>query len=293
MRISRLALAALSATSLSLCAAHASAGSNDITLQRFGQQVGQVGLGQGLSVDQDDVGFEHLTRDLSLAILPRGLATGETLGQAGFAIQVDQSFSNIDQTQDYWIKATFDEQPASTLTTTQFHVRKGLPLGLELGAMVNGLWSSKLFFIGGELRWSLHEDFFGGMPDFTIRGFGGTMLGNADLSISGGGLDAIVSYPIGVASVVNITPFAGYNLSVTSSSSRLLDVTPADPSPPVTDSSDPSRNNKPEFVFGPVTQIMHQALIGVRTQFAVLDVSLQAAVGSPVQTYSMSVGFDF
>ncbi len=58
-------------------------------------------------------------------------------------------------------------------------------------------------------------------------------------------------------------------------------------------SSDPSNSNKPEFVFGPTTQILHQGLVGIRFQFAVVDVGFQAAVGGAVQTYTLSLALDF
>lgn len=267
------------------------AGSNDITLQRFGEVVQDPAV--GLFVRQDDKGFDNLTRDLALVMAPRGGVSGETLGQAGFAFQVDQSFSTVNAGEDYWLDADVDRDPAGTLTTTQIHIRKGLPFGFELGANLNALWQSQLFMIGGELRWSIHEDFFRGMPDFTVRGFGGTMVGSPQLNLSVGGFDAIVSHPIGVASVMNITPYAGYAMTVSAAASRLLDATPSDPSPPVTDTSNPANSNKPEFVFGPTTQILHQGLLGVRFQFAVLDVGFQAAFGSTVETYTLSLAIDF
>jgi hypothetical protein len=274
-----------------LITSSAVAGSNDITLQRFGEVVQDPEL--GLFVRQDDKGFNNLTRDLALVLTPRGGVSAETLGQAGFAFQVDQGFSTVDAGEDYWLKADVDRDPAGTLTTTQLHVRKGLPFGFEIGANLNALWQSQLFLIGGELRWSLHEDFFRGMPDLTVRGFGGTMVGSPQLNLSVGGFDAVVSHPIGVASVMNITPYAGYSMTVAASASRLLDATPSDPSPPVTDTSDPSNSNKPEFVFGPTTQILHQGLVGIRFQFAVVDVGFQAAVGGAVQTYTLSLALDF
>jgi hypothetical protein len=276
---------------MSVVSASALAGDNDITLQRFGEVVQDPTI--GLYVRQDDQGFENLSRDLALVFTPRGGVSGETLGQAGFAVQVDQSFSVVDAGEEYWIKASQSGDPSGTLNTTQFHVRKGLPFGFELGGMLNALWNSQLFFVGGELRWSLHEDYIRGMPDVTVRGFGGTVVGSPQMNLSIGGMDAIVSHPIGVANVMNITPYAGYNMTVSAAASRLLDATPSDLTPPVTDTSDPSRSNKPEFVFGPVTQILHQGLIGTRFQFAVLDLGFQAAVGNKVQTYTLSAGFDF
>jgi hypothetical protein len=290
VRLEKTAALALAAA-CTIASASAFAGSNDITLQRFGQVVRDPNL--GLFVQQDDVGFEALTRDLALVMAPRGNVTGETLGQAGFAFQIDQSFSLVDATSDYWQTASVSGDPSGTLTTTHFRARKGLPFGFELGAGVNALWNSQLLFVGGELRWSLHENYIRSMPDLTIRGFGGTMVGSSQMTLSAGGFDATVGYPVGVANVMNITPYAGYNMTVSSAASRLLDATPTDPTPPVTNTTDPELSNKPEFVFGPATQILHQGFFGLRFQVAFVDLGVQASVGKAVQTYSLSLAFDF
>jgi len=273
-----------------LAGSTAVAGPNDITLQRFGTCTNPPGC---ISVDQDETGFRNLARDLGLVFVPKGLVTAETLGQAGFSFQIDQNFSIVDNSQDYWVRGNVNGEPSGTLATTQVHIRKGLPFSFEIGAILTALWNSQLAAVGTELRWALHEDYLWPVPDLAVRGFVNTVVGSPQLSLTVTGFDIIASIPIGVGNVMNVTPFAGYNMSIIISASRLIDATPADPTPPFEDLSDPSQSNFPEFVFGVENEIVSQGIGGIRFQFALLNVLMQITASSHVQTYSFSVGLDF
>jgi hypothetical protein len=77
------------------------------------------------------------------------------------------------------------------------------------------------------------------------------------------------------------------------SSSRLIDASPADPTPPFQDTEDPSRSNAPEFVFDVETELVHQGLGGVRFQLTAVNLTMMVTASGEVQSYTFSLGADF
>jgi hypothetical protein len=276
---------------VSLAPSAAVAGDNDITLQRFGACQGS-GLAACARVTVDEGAFRLLARDLGLVMFPRLRASAETLGQAGFAFQIDHSFSVVDAQSDYWERASVEESPNGTLSTTQIHIRKGLPMSLELGAMATFLWQSDLVAIGGELKWAFHEDTLWPVPDLMFRAFGNTVLGHPQLVLTNVGADVVVGVPFGAGGVVNLTPYAGYTMLVIIAGTQIIDATPGDPLPPVV-SSDATLTNQPEFSFDVESQLVHQALVGLRLQMGVVNAVFEVNANSAVQTYGLSLGLDF
>jgi hypothetical protein len=272
------------ALALLTSAAPALAGGNDVTLHRFGEC--QFGDGVCRSVETNDEAFYDFARDIGLVFAPALGTTAETLGQAGFAVQVDQTFAVIDANEEYWLLADADGTPTGTLPLTQFRIRKGLPLSLEIGGMFTVLWESELVAVGTEFRWALHEDYLWPVPDIALRGYVNTILGHSQLAVTVAGGEVVTGLPIGVGNVMNITPYAGYNLSAVVMASRLIDATPMDPRPPVD-------ATQPEFVFPVDTTVVHQGVAGLRLQFAVANVGFQAQFSSTVQNYTLSYGLEF
>lgn len=290
MRFSKL-IPALAGSILTLAtAAPAMAGGNDVTLHRFGDCRFNGAICQ--SVETNDDAFYSFARDLGLVFSPALGTTAETLGQAGFAVQVDQTFAIIDATEDYWELAAADGDPSGTLPLTQFHIRKGLPLSLELGGNVTVLWDSSLVAVGTEFRWALHEDYLWPVPDLALRGYVNTVLGHSQLQLTVAGGELVTGLPIGVGNVMNITPYAGYNLGVVIMASRLIDATPLDPRPPVSSTSG-STGSQPEFVFDVDSEIVHQGVAGLRFQFAAANVGFQAQFSKYVQNYTLSFGLEY
>lgn len=287
MRFPKLISALVGATLACLAAPNAFAGSNDVTLQRFGEC--RFNGTACAEVVTDDDAFYSFARDMGLVFSPALGTTAETLGQAGFAVQIDQTFSIIDANADYWEMANVNQDPSGTLALTQIHLRKGLPLSLEIGGNVTVLWDSELVALGTELRWALHEDYLWPVPDLAVRGYVNTIIGHPQLQVTTAGAEIVTGVPIGVGNVANITPYAGYNLGVVVMSSRLIDKTPNDPRPPVRGTP----SSQPEFVFPVETELVHQGVAGLRFQFAVANVGFQAQFSSTVQNYTLTFGLEF
>lgn len=281
-------------------AATAHARPNDITLQRFvSLETNRTAQGTQLLAVPNDPAFRAFARDLGLVFTPRLGTAPQTLGQAGFAIQVDQSVSTVNASDEHWQLGMVSGDPSGSLQTTTVRARKGLPFGLELGGLVTALGGSELMAVGAEMRWAIHEDFFWPIPDLAVRGYVNSVLGDTQLNLTVTGWDLVAGTQIGVGNVMNITPYAGYNMGVIVSASRLIDATPLDPTPPFsrTPSNPPDPNlvilNASEAVFDVETQVVHGGLFGVRFQFAFVDLNFQASLASTVQTYTTSLAFNF
>jgi hypothetical protein len=269
-----------------------SAGDKDLVLRRLADRTevtDECCLGQYDAVP-DIPAFRALSKDLGLVFAPRFLAPAETLGQAGFDVGAEFSFTSVNTGADHW-RALESQDPGAGFATGQLHVRKGLPFSFEIGGTLMHLFESEMYAVGTELKFALNEGFFY-LPDLAVRGTFNTVVGSSDLNLLTTGFDVSISKSFGVVGVVNITPYAGYNHLVIFSSSRLLDVSPEDPTPP-TINEDGDLEFQPEFVFDTQQQQVNRFFGGTRFLFGVLALTLEADISETAQTYSARVSFDF
>jgi hypothetical protein len=226
----------------------------------------------------------------------KGVAAADSPGVAGFVFQIDRSFNDFDVKTDGaenpWVLAHKTGKPEASMGTTQIHVRKGLPFSFEVGTVLTLLDDSDLMAVGVEGKWSLHEDIFWPLPDLAIHGGVNTLLGSSDLVLTNLQIDALTSLPIGIGSVVNLTPFGGYGVVLPFSASRLIDTTPGDARPAVASDSEALRN-QPEVSFSLDTEVRPVAVVGARFQWAMLDLTYQSQFSDAVTSQSVSIGADF
>ncbi len=187
--------------------------------------------------------WANLVNQLGVALAP-GLSTpAMTLGFSGFYIGYEMSVSNLQHGSDAWRRGT--EGSVSNLVNTgtaasrddadpnsfvsRLHVRKGLPLGFELGTQVSHLHSSNIWAIGLDLRWSLFEGFrrgIGYLPDFAVRGSVNTMVGQQQMNLTVVGLDAMLSKRFTLGGQLRLTPFLGGQFLMIFGDSGVIDFTP-------------------------------------------------------------------
>lgn len=299
-------LAALLAAgaALTLAAPRAEAYDKDPVLRRLADR-------QAVPLDNGETGFNALpntddfrglSRDLGLVFAPRYLAPAETLGEAGFDVGFNASLSTVDGAAEYWRGLDGQSDPGNFYTLTA-QVRKGLTIpylvSLEVGGSVTWLLESELVAMGTDVKWALNEGFYY-LPDFAVRGSLTNVAGSSDLNLTTAGFDLSISKSWGLFGFVNITPYAGYNRLWVISSSRLLDVAPEDPRPPVITECPANDANcvedlayQPEFVFDTEIQQLNRYFIGTRFIFGVAAITLEGAFSENVNSYSARVGFDF
>lgn len=268
------------------------AGPNDVTPQRFGTcQNADAPPCQGVVLNEQ--GFRSFARELGVATAFYAMQPAETTGLSGFAFQLEYNHTSIAHNESYWKLANVDQNPSSSLSVMNLHVRKGLPMSLEIGANAGIVLGSDMVTLGGEIKYALHEDTLWPLPDLAIRAWGNALFGAKDLGLYNVGGDVILSVPFGIGGAVQVTPFGGYALQAVISKTNVLDATPGDPMPPVTNPTNPSLSNAPEFVFDVDTQLIHRMFVGLRLSVAVVDLTLQGTFLGGQTTVSAGLGASF
>ncbi len=311
---------------------------NDFTLNRFYKDIETAsgapapcptdGVDCTIAVHADNELFKDFAREFGLVMAPKFLAPAETLGQAGFSVGVDASFSTIDNSKEHWKKASPEpgKVPDSMLSTMQVHVRKGLPFSFELGGTMTTLFDSNTIALGGELKWAFNEGFYY-LPDIAVRGSVNRLLGSRDLDLLTGGVDVSVSHPFGIGGMVNVTPYAGWSLLFVNASSHVLDATPGLPgfTPPYclpADGSgipDGTDQRKPDgqggylvssecqkaarayettdyrsnFVLSRQRLTLHRGFVGLGLKITVVSIRGEVMFAEGVNTYSLRLAMNF
>lgn len=151
-------------------------------------------------ITQDE--FKSLSKDAGAAIGYRNMATAEPLGITGFSIGGEVAAMSIDKNSTYW-KAAFNNDAPAYLLIPKIRARKGLPYGIDIGAMYAFVPGSNVKLYGAELSKSILDGSVA-TPAVSVRGTYSKLAGVDDLGISTYGLDATVS-----KGFVFITPYAG------------------------------------------------------------------------------------
>ena len=150
-------------------------------------------------------GFEKLTKELGTAIGYRNLAPAESLGVTGFDVGIEISATSIDKNSDQW-KSAFANDAPSFIPVPKLRARKGLPLGIDVGAIYSAVPGSNIRLYGVELSKSIIE---GGIatPAVGVRGTYTKLAGINDLGLQTYGVDASVS-----KGFLMLTPYAGVGM---------------------------------------------------------------------------------
>lgn len=162
------------------------AGGNDIELSLISQQE-----------------LEDLSKEVGLIISYIPLAPAEPLGAFGFDIGIEVTGVKISSDASFWANAISDAKPPDYVVLPKIHAQKGLPLGIDIGAIFAMAPGTNVSLYGGEIKWAILK---GGIasPAVAVRGSYTGLAGVDDIDASTYGLDASVSKGFGP-----ITPYAG------------------------------------------------------------------------------------
>lgn len=146
--------------------------------------------------------FKDLSKEAGAALGYRNMAPAAPLGITGFDIGVEASAINIDNNSSYW-KSAFGDDAPSYLIIPKIRARKGLPFGIDVGAMYSYVPGSNIKLYGAELSKSILD---GSMatPAVGVRATYTKLAGVNDLSLQTYGVDASVS-----KGFLFLTPYAG------------------------------------------------------------------------------------
>ncbi len=147
--------------------------------------------------------FEDLSKEAVALLAYKNMAPAEPLGVTGFDIGIESSFVSISTgNNNYWEKAFADDAP-SVLPAPKIRVRKGLPGGIDIGAMYSGVPGSNIKLYGAEVSYAILE---GGIatPALGVRGTYTKLSGVEDLDFQTTGFDVSISKGFAI-----LTPYAG------------------------------------------------------------------------------------
>jgi hypothetical protein len=151
----------------------------------------------------DQGSFRSLSKEAGAALGYRNMAPAAPLGITGFDIGAEVSAINISKNSNYWNAAYKDGGAPSYLYIPKIRARKGLPFGIDVGAMYSYVPDSNIKLYGAELSKSI-LDGSAATPAVGVRATYTRLAGVNDLALQTYGIDASVS-----KGFLFLTPYAG------------------------------------------------------------------------------------
>lgn len=145
--------------------------------------------------------FKELSKEAGAAISFKNTAPAEPLGIAGFDAGVEISAADISSS-DYW-NAAFGGDAPSFVLLPKVRVRKGLPFGIDIGAMYSYVPDSNIKLWGVEVSKAILEG-TAATPALGVRATYTRLSGVDELDLQTAGIDASIS-----KGFLFLTPYAG------------------------------------------------------------------------------------
>ena len=153
------------------------------------------------------------------------------------------------------------------------------------------MFDSSMWGVGIDLKFAPVEG-YKYIPDVAFRGNVHTVLGARDMTLLLTGGDVTVSKEFGVAGVLRITPYGGYNLVFIHGESH--PVTFFSPNPGCIPAGGGTANCSRVELFGNTNQFVHRAIVGFRLVAAYVSTGFELAyAGANLLTYTIHLGVDF
>lgn len=146
--------------------------------------------------------FKEFSRQAGAALSYRNAAPAEPLGITGFDAGVEVTAIDISDEASYMEKA-FDYDAPSYLVFPKLRVRKGLPFGIDVGAMYAYVPGSNIELWGGEVSKAILDGTMA-TPALGVRATYTRLTGVDDLDLQTAGIDASIS-----KGILFLTPYAG------------------------------------------------------------------------------------
>lgn len=163
--------------------------------------------------------FRSISKEAGAAIGYRNMAPPAPLGITGFDAGLEITAVSIDEGSSKW-KNAFGGDAPSYLVIPKLRVRKGLPFGVDIGAMYSYIPDTNIKLYGAEISKAILEGTLA-TPAVGVRATYTTLSGVNDLGLETYGIDASVSKgflmltPYGGAGVMWINSEATGNLKKT------------------------------------------------------------------------------
>ncbi|MCC6646120.1 MAG: hypothetical protein IT374_11180 [Polyangiaceae bacterium] len=210
---------------------------------RFPGNITAGGLSGVAQCRPDNIAFARLINQYAMAIAPNAMHTARTTGYGGFILSFELAMTSLDKDADYLKQGTRgatdpnskkasirNDEPASSLPVYSIKVKKGFPLGFEVGAQVGYVGSTNIVTGGADVRLALLEGFrkgsLGILPDIGVGSGVRTVTGTPQFQLTVASFDVQISKPFPVADSSIISPYVGFQKLWIFGDSGLIDGTP-------------------------------------------------------------------
>ncbi|MDH5229420.1 MAG: hypothetical protein OEZ58_17800 [Gammaproteobacteria bacterium] len=148
-------------------------------------------------------GFDGFAADFANALQYRAVAPAEPLGLLGIDIGAEVTVAQVLNVADYAAVVGGVTDKLKFTLIPRLHVHKGLPFGLDVGAMYMKIPKVDFGYWGGEIRYSFISGNLA-IPAVAVRGTYSTIMGFDAADLSTMGLELTVS-----KGFLMLTPYAG------------------------------------------------------------------------------------
>ncbi len=146
--------------------------------------------------------FRSLAKEAGIALAYKNDASPEPLGITGFDAGVEVSFADIKAESDYW-KDAFGGSAPSYLVLPKLRARKGLPFGIDVGAMYSNDGNTNVQLYGVEVAKAILDGTLA-TPALGVRATYTKLAGVNDIDLQTVGIDASLS-----KGIFFLTPYVG------------------------------------------------------------------------------------
>ncbi|MDO8723962.1 MAG: hypothetical protein Q7J31_17295 [Syntrophales bacterium] len=152
--------------------------------------------------------FKEFSEQLGVALSYKPVSPAEPYGVTGFDIGVEVSAVKVDD--KYWKFAIKSQDVPGYVLIPKLHVIKGLPFGIDVGAVFSQVPDTNIKYFGGEVKYALMKG-SAVTPAVAVRGTYTQLSGVDQLDFKTYGAEATISKGVGFG--VKLTPYAGLGVN--------------------------------------------------------------------------------
>lgn len=147
--------------------------------------------------------FDSFVKEFGTAISFNPMAPAEPLGITGFDVAAEVMLTDISDSKGYWTKMVDDYNPQPYLPAPRLHLIKGLPFGIDVGAIYSAVPDSNIVLWGLEVKYAILEGSIA-TPALSIRGSYSQLDGVDDVDLNTQSIELMIS-----KGILMLTPYAG------------------------------------------------------------------------------------
>lgn len=212
--------------------------------------------------------FKKFSEEIGVALSYKPVSPAEPYGITGFDVGLEVSAINVDD--KYWNKAVKNQDVPGYVLIPKLHAIKGLPFGIDVGAVYSQVPGSNIKYYGGEIKYAILQG-SAVTPAVSVRGTFTKLAGVEELDLSTYGAEATISKGFGIG--VKLTPYAGAGVNWIKST--------------------PQDYAKTTLGLKEESFAKTKLYVGARFNILLLSVTAEAEYNSVTPVYSLKAGLSF